>query len=148
MDKYLPLWIMSIFVPVLATPCICFGLKIIALEREYHVDGIITEWLLNLFSWHIMCLKIEECLIGNLLLDYLKSIKWQHDEESISIIICSLDVVSNSYVDIFWLSILSLFYILCSKKSRGRFLEVSIICVFLSTMFIIFYCWRIGVFTN
>ena len=49
-DKYLPLWIMSIFVPVLATPCICFGLKIIALEREYHVDGIITEWLLNLFS--------------------------------------------------------------------------------------------------
>ena len=49
-DKYLPLWIMSIFVPVLATPCICFGLKIIAFEREYHVDGIITEWLLNLFS--------------------------------------------------------------------------------------------------
>ena len=49
-DKYLPLWILPILVPLFTVPCMWGGLKMIALEREYHVDGIITEWLLNLFS--------------------------------------------------------------------------------------------------
>lgn len=49
-DKYLPLWILPILVPLFTVPCMWGGLKMIALEREYQIDGIITEWLLNLFS--------------------------------------------------------------------------------------------------
>ena len=50
LDRYLPLFLMALLLPLLVVPCDCIGLKIIALLRENHLDGIAMVWLSNLFS--------------------------------------------------------------------------------------------------
>ena len=50
LDRSLPLFLMALLLPLLVVPCDCIGLKIIALLRENHLDGIAMVWLSNLFS--------------------------------------------------------------------------------------------------
>ena len=71
LDRSLPLFLMALLLPLLVVPCDCIGLKIIALLRENHLDGIAMVWLSNLFScyWliliYLLCsfFLIEYCIL-------------------------------------------------------------------------------------